>query len=151
MRNFKNKQIEINKEKEKHFNLTPLPQIKSDKYKIKCLSPITTSGISNLSKIENYIPKNYKISFEDTKVGNDNIKKKILSINRNYTLCGFGENLAEKKYNNKFREVNYFANKELLTNNSNPMSKFELGLRNYKRYNSSDKDKFINIKRKKSD
>lgn len=151
LRNFKNKQIEINKEKEKHFNLTPLPQIKSDKYKIKCLSPITTSGISNLSKIENYIPKNYKISFEDTKVGNDNIKKKILSINRNYTLCGFGENLAEQKYNNKFREVNYFANKELLTNNSNPMSKFELGLRNYKRYNSSDKDKFINIKRKKSD
>ena len=52
---------------------------------------------------ENYIPKYYKINYENTKVGNDTIKRKVLSINRNYTLCGFGDYLNLPKYNNKFR------------------------------------------------
>ena len=132
LRNFKNNKSEINKEKEKKFNLTPLPKIKSDKYKIQCLAPITTSGINNLNNIENYIPKNYKIIYEDTKIGNDNIKKKKLTINRNYTLSGFGDYLAEQKYNNKFRDLNISSNRELLTTHSNSTCKFELGLRNYK-------------------
>jgi len=58
-----------------------------------------------------------------------------LEINRSVTLCGFGDNLGEEKYSNKFREANIFANRELLTSTSNPFSKFELGLKNYK-YNN---------------
>ena len=150
LRNMKEKQSEINKEKERHFNLTPLPNVTGFKYKIRNLAPITTSGISNLNKIENYIPKNYQITYENTKVGNDIIKKKNLSINRNYTLCGFGECLGEQKYNNKFREVNIFANRNLLSTTSNPFSKFELGLRDYKYNNILDKDKYKNIQRKQS-
>ena len=132
----KNKKIEF-KEKEKKFKLTPLPNIKGLKYKVKNLAPITTSGINNLNKIEKYIPKDYKITYEDTKVGNDKIKKKILEINRSVTLCGFGDNLGEEKYSNKFREANIFANRELLSTTSNPFSKFELGLNNYKYYNNN--------------
>ena len=75
LRNIKNKKNEI-KEKEKKYNLTPLPRIKGFKYKCKNLAPITTQGINNLNKIENYIPKCYKITYEDTKVGTDTIKKK---------------------------------------------------------------------------
>ena len=146
----KNKKNEINKQKEKHFKLTPLPNIKGFKYKAKTLSPITTQGINNLNKIENYIPKNYEINYENTKVGNDTIKRKILSINRNYTLCGFGDCLSVQKYNNKFRENNIFANKELLSSASNPMSKFELGLRNYKKGNNINDNKIKNIERKNS-
>ena len=104
---------------------------------MKNLAPITTSGINNLNKIEKYIPKDYKITYEDTKVGNDKIKKKILEINRSVTLCGFGDNLGEEKYSNKFREANIFANRELLSTTSNPFSKFELGLNNYKYYNNN--------------
>ena len=132
LRNFKNNQNETNKQKEKNFKLTPLPKIKNDKYKIQCLSPITTAGISNFNNLEKYIPKNYKIIYEDTKIGNDTIKKKILTIDRNYTLSGLGEYLAEQKYNNKFRDLNISSNKELLTNHSNSTCKFELGLKNYK-------------------
>ena len=129
------------KEKEKAFKLTPLPKINGYKYKIKCLAPITTTGIDNLNKIENYIPKNYEIKYENTKVANDKIKKKILTINRSFTLCGFGESLGDQKYNNKFRELNIFANRELLANTSNPISKFELGLRNYRLNKISNKSK----------
>lgn len=136
LRNFKNNQSETNKEKEKKFNLTPLPKIKSDKFKIQNLSPITTSGINNLNNIENYIPKNYKIIYENTKIGNDNIKKKKLTINRNYTLSGFGDYLAEQKYNNIFRDLNISSNKELLNTHSNSTCKFELGLRDYKSKNN---------------
>ena len=135
----KNKKIEF-KEKEKKFKLTPLPNIKGLKYKVKNLAPITTSGINNLNKIEKYIPKDYKITYEDTKVGNDKIRKKILEINRSVTLCGFGDNLGEEKYSNKFREANIFANRELLSTTSNPFSKFELGLKNYK-YNNKISEK----------
>ena len=131
----KNKKIEF-KENEKKFKLTPLPNIKGLKYKVKNLAPITTSGINNLNKIEKYIPKDYKITYEDTKVGNNKIRKKILEINRSVTLCGFGDNLGEEKYSNKFREANIFANRELLSTTSNPFSKFELGLKNYK-YNNN--------------
>ena len=145
----KNKKLEF-KEKEKKFKLTPLPNIKGFKYKAKNLAPITTSGINNLNKIEKYIPKDYKITFEDTKVGNDKIKKKIMQINRSYTLCGFGDNLSEEKYSNKFREVNIFANRELLTTTSNPFSKYELGLKNYKFNKISEKDKMKNNERNKS-
>ncbi len=136
LRNFKNNQSETNKEKEKKFNLTPLPKIKSDKFKIQNLSPITTSGINNLNNIENYIPKNYNIIYENTKIGNDNIKKKKLTINRNYTLSGFGDYLAEQKYNNIFRDLNISSNKELLNTHSNSTCKFELGLRDYKSKNN---------------
>ena len=104
---------------------------------MKNLAPITTSGINNLNKVEKYIPKDYKITYEDTKVCNDKIKKKILEINRSVTLCGFGDNLGEEKYGNKFREANIFANRELLSTTSNPFSKFELGLNNYKYYNNN--------------
>ena len=138
LRNMRNKKAEI-KEKERKFNLTPLPRIKGFDFKVKNLSPITTDGINNLSKVEKYIPKYYKINYENTKVGNDTIKKKILSINRSYTLCGFGDNLDVPKYNNKFREVNIFANRGLLSTTSNPTSKFELSLRNYSSNNISDK------------
>ena len=138
LRNMRNKKNEI-KEKERKFHLTPLPRIKGFEFKVKNLSPITTDGINNLSKVEKYIPKYYKINYENTKVGNDTIKKKILSINRSYTLCGFGDNLDEPKYNNKFREVNIFANRGLLSTTSNPTSKFELSLRNYSSNNISDK------------
>ena len=59
------------------------------------------------------------------------LKKKILVNNRSYTVSGFGDNLSEKTYNNKFRDLNIFANREILLNSTNSMSKFELGLRNY--------------------
>ena len=139
LRNYWNKN-EAFKEKEKKFKITPLPDVKGYKYKAKNLSPITTAGIDNLNKIEKYIPKNYQITYENTKVGNDNIKKKVLSINRSYTLCGFGDCLNEQKYNNKFREVNIFANKDILNTTTNPISKFELGLRNYKGNNIQRKN-----------
>lgn len=124
----KNKDYE---QKEKNWKLTPLPVHTSYKFKVKCLSPITTAGINNFKKLENYIPKNYEISYENVKVGNDNIKKKILVNNRSYTVSGFGDNLSEKTYNNKFRDLNIFANREILLNSTNSMSKFEIGLRNY--------------------
>ena len=146
LRNIRNKKGEI-KERERHFNLTPLPRLKGLEYKVKNLSPITTEGINNLSRIENYIPKYYKINYENTKVGNDTIKRKVLAINRNFTLCGFGDYLNLPKYNNKFREINIFANRELLSTTSNPTSKFELGLRNYSSNNISDGN--LNLKRKK--
>ena len=130
LRNFKNKQSD--KEKEKIFKLTPLPKIRNDQYKIKYLAPITKAGISNLNKVENYIPKIYEVSYEDSKVGFVNLKKKILKINRNYTLSGFGDYIAEQKYNNKFRDQNIFANREFISTHSNYTCKFELGLRNYK-------------------
>ena len=62
MRNIRNKKKEI-KEKERKFHLTPLPRIKGFEFKVKNLSPITTDGINNLSKVEKYIPKYYKINY----------------------------------------------------------------------------------------
>ena len=148
----KNKNANI-EQKEKNWKLTPLPDIKSYNYKVKCLSPITTSGINNFKKLENYIPKNYEYLFEDTKVGNDKIKKKILINNRSYTISGFGDNLSERTYNNKFRDINIFANKEILSKETNPISKFELGLRNYGFNKIIKKDNSTKImnKRKKTE
>ena len=123
-----------NKEKEKKWKITPLPKIKSDNYMVKCLSPITHSGIQNVKKLEKIMPKNYEINHGEVIVGNDKIKTKILSINRSYTVSGFGDCLGDPKYDNKFRDKNIFANKVILSTEANPLSKFELGLRAYGSY-----------------
>ena len=111
-----------------------LPVIKNDKYMTKFLAPVTPHGIQNLKNIEKYIHKNYEYNFKDDFVGDDKIKKKIIFNNRNYTVSGIGETLGDEKYNNHFGDNNMFANKKILSIESNPQCKFELGLRIYSPY-----------------
>ena len=134
-----------NIEKEKNWKYTPLPKIKSDCYVVKCLSPVTQAGKENCKKLENIMPKNYEVIHGEAFVGKDKIKTKKLVNNRSYTVSGYGgECLGDKKYNNKFGDNNMFANKNILRVASNPLSKFELGLRiygslkNIKNYNKSN-------------
>ena len=114
-----------------------LPVVKTDKYMTRFLSPVTPKGIDHLKNIEKYIHKNYEYNFKDEYVGNDKIKKKLIYDNKNYTISGIGETLGDEKYNNHFWDNNMFANKKILSTESNPQCKFELGLRHYE----SDKDK----------
>ena len=130
--------------KEKKWKYTPLPKLKSDKYIVKCLSPITPAGIQNFKKLENIMPKNYEVIHGEAIVGNDKIKTKKLVNNRSYTVSGYGECLGDKKYNNKFGDNNMFANKRILRVASNPLSKFELGLRIYGSLTNIKKYKKIN-------
>ena len=131
LRDYNKSESKNNIEKEKKWTMTPLPQIKSDNYVVKYLSPVTTSGIQNVRKLENIMPKNYEIKHEEVIVGNDKIKKKILVNNRSYTVSGYGDYLGDKKYDNKFGDNNMFANKKILRIETNPLSKFELGMRIY--------------------
>ena len=111
-----------------------LPVIKNDKYMTKFLAPVTQYGIQNLKNIEKFIHKNYEYNFKDDFVGDDKIKKKIIYNNSNYTVSGIGETLGDEKYNNHFGDNNMFANKRILSTESNPQCKFELGLRIYSPY-----------------
>ncbi len=122
---------EENKQKEKKWILLCLPKIESDKNTVKCLSPVTSAGIENVKKLRQIMPKNYEVKYEDAYVGDSKIKKKILINNRSFTVSGYGECLGDKKYDNKFRDKNIYANKGLLKIETNPLCKFELGLRNY--------------------
>ena len=134
LRYYKTDDNKNNKEKEKKWKITPLPKIKSDNKIVKCLSPITHNGIQNVKKLEKIMPKNYEINHVEAIVGNDKIKTKVLGINRSYTVSGLGECLGDPKYDNKFRDNNIFANKLILSTETNPFSKFELGLRVYGSY-----------------
>ena len=134
LRYYKTDDNKNNKEKEKKWKITPLPKIKSDNNIVKCLSPITHNGIQNVKKLEKIMPKNYEINHGEAIVGNDKIKTKILGINRSYTVSGLGECLGDPKYDNKFSDNNIFANKLILSTETNPFSKFELGLRVYGSY-----------------
>ena len=127
----KDKEIKINSEREKNWKYLPLPKIKCDNYIVKCPCPVTEGGIQNVKKLEKIMPKNYEIKHGEAVVGNDKIKTKILVNNKNYTVCGFGECLGDSKYDNKFGDNNMFANKGILREASNNLSKFELGLRLY--------------------
>ena len=127
----KDKEIKINSEREKNWKYLPLPKIKGDNYIVKCPCPVTEGGIQNVKKLEKIMPKNYEIKHGEAVVGNDKIKTKILVNNKNYTVCGFGEYLGDPKYDNKFGDNNMFANKGILREASNNLSKFELGLRLY--------------------
>ena len=127
----KDKEIKINSERERNWKYLPLPKIKGDNYIVKCLGPVTEVGIQNVKKLEKIMPKNYEIKHGEAVVGNDKIKTKILVNNKNYTVCGFGEYLGDPKYDNKFGDNNMFANKGILREASNNLSKFELGLRLY--------------------
>ena len=96
------------------------------------------------------MPKNYEINHGEAIVGNDRIKTKILVNNRSYTVCGYGECLGDPKYDNKFGDNNMFANKDILKTETNPSSKFELGLRIYGSYkNISHFNKINNRKKSK--
>ena len=134
LRDYNKRDNKINIEKEKNWKMTPLPKIKSDKYIVKCLSPVTQLGRQNVKKLEKIMPKNYEINHGETYVGNDKILTKSLVNNRNYTVSGFGDCLGDPKYNNKFGDNNMFANKLILDTATNPLSKFELGLRIYNSY-----------------
>lgn len=142
LRNYKKEENKLNKQREKSWKNLPLPSLNSNKYEVKCLAPRTNQGIENYQKLEKFTPKNYQISFGEAIVGNDKIKTKKVVSNRNYTVCGFGGALGDKKYNNKFGDNNMFANKKILSTATNPQCKFELGLRLY----GSNK-KYINKKK----
>lgn len=144
----KDKEIIINSEREKNWKYLPLPKIKGDNYIVKCLSPVTEGGIQNVKKLEKIMPKNYEIKHGEAVVGNDKIKTKILVNNKNYTVCGFGECLGDPKYDNKFGDNNMFANKRILKEASNNLSKFELGLRLYGSHKNIKNFNQINIRRK---
>ena len=144
LRNYKKEENKHNKQREKSWKNLPLPSLNSNKYEVKCLAPITNQGIENYKKLEKISPKNYQISYGEAIVGNDKIKTKNLVNNRNYTVCGFGGSLGDKKYNNKFGDNNMFANKKILSTATNPQCKFELGLR---LYGSNKNKKYINKKK----
>lgn len=132
LREYNNNDINKNNiEKENKWKITPLPKLKCDNYTAKFLAPITPNGIQNVKKLEKFMPKNYEINHGEAIVGNDTIKKKILVSNRSYTVSGYGDCLGVPKYDNKFRDNNMFPNKIILKTETNPFSKFELGLRNY--------------------
>ena len=52
-------------------------------------------------------------------------------MDNKYSLSGIGETLGDVKYDNIFREKNYFRMKQILKTEANPLSKFELNLRTY--------------------
>ena len=111
-----------------------LPVVKNNKYMTKFLAPVTQHGIQNLKNMEKFMHKNYEYSIKDAIVGNDKIKKKVIYNNRNFSISGIGETLGDEKYNNHFGDNNMFANKQILSTESNPQCKFELGLRIYSPY-----------------
>ena len=131
LRDYNKNDIKNNVEKEKNWKMMPLPRLKSDNYINKCLSPVTQAGIQSYKNLEKYIPKNYEVKHGEAIVGNDRIKTKIMVNNRSYTVSGYGDCLGDPKYNNKFGDNNMFANKKIIDTASNPLSKFELGLRIY--------------------
>ena len=131
LRDYNKNDIKNNVEKEKNWKMMPLPRLKSDNYTNKCLSPVTQAGIQSYKNLEKYIPKNYEVRHGEAIVGNDRIKTKIMVNNRSYTVSGYGNCLGDPKYNNKFGDNNMFANRKIIDTASNPLSKFELGLRIY--------------------
>lgn len=134
LRDYNKRDNKVNIEKEKNWKIVPFPKINSDNYIVKYLSPVTQSGIKNVKKLEKIMPKNYEIKHGEAFIGNDKIITKSLINNRSYTVSGFGDNLGDPKYNNKFGDNNMFANKIILDTATNPISKFELGLRIYGSY-----------------
>ena len=108
-----------------------LPVPKTNKKIIKFLSPVTEKGKQNLKNIEKYLSKNYQFSLQKTTYGGDNIIKRNIFNNKNYTISGMGETLGDEKYDNIFGDNNMFANKRILSTHTNQQCKFELGLRLY--------------------
>ena len=119
----------LNKENKK-FEV--LPVVNKDNPVINTfLKPYTKSGVQNLKKIEKYISKKYEYKYGTSYVGGDKIMKKKIVEDRLHTISGIGETLGDMKYNNYFAQKNIFYNKKILELETNPMCKFELGLRNY--------------------
>ena len=120
-------------EKNKKFQILPVCEKNNNNiHKIaKFLAPQTKYGKINLKKIEKYLIKNHDYKFEETRFEGQKIMRKIFTQNDKYTISGKGETLGDLKYNNNFYDNNMFANKKILQTESNPMCKFELGLRFY--------------------
>jgi hypothetical protein len=111
-----------------------LPVVRTSKKIAKFLAPVTPNGIQHFKNIEKFVHKNYEYNIKDETYENDRIKRKYIYNNRNYTVSGIGETLGDEKYNNHFGDNNMFANKRILSTESNPQCKFELGLRIYGPY-----------------
>ena len=120
------------KEKKENKKFQILPVVNKDNPVInKFLEPYTKYGIANLKKIEKYISKKYEYKFGTEYVAGNKIMKKIISEDKKHTISGIGETLGDIKYNNYFADKNIFYNKKILETESNPICKFELGLRVY--------------------
>lgn len=126
--------LQSNKKDKENKKWEILPIVRNNKYISKFLSPVTPRGIQNVKTIEAFLHKDIEYKFKDDKYEDNKIKKKIIYNNRNYTISGIGETLGEQKYNNRFGDINMFANKKILSTESNPTCKFELGLRIYGPY-----------------
>lgn len=120
-------------EKSKNFQILPIcEKNNNNNHKVaKFLAPLTKYGKINLQKIEKYISKNHDYKFEEATFEGQKIIRKIFIKNDKYTISGIGETLGDLKYNNNYYDNNMFANKKILQTESNPMCKFELGLRFY--------------------
>ena len=94
--------------------------------------PVTQSGKQNVRKLEKIMPKNYEINHGETFVGNDKIITKSLVNNRNYTVSGFWDSLEILNITISLEIIICFLIKNF--KETNPLSKFELGLRIYGSY-----------------
>ena len=126
--------IQTSKEnKNKKFEVLPVvDKNKINKFSIaKFLSPCTKQGIYNIQKIDKYLSKKYEYKYGQGRLDGEKIFKKILYEDNKYTISGIGETLGDVKYDNYFRDKNIFNNKKIIETETNPMCKFELGLRTY--------------------
>lgn len=113
---------------------------KENKYVTKFLLPRTPSGKENLKKMEKKIYKPYIVLYKDIVLGNDRIKQKVMTPEKNYTYSGIGEHLNMVNYNTRYRVKNSSDAENILKNGTNSQCLFELSLRNYKSFDAKKKN-----------
>ena len=113
---------------------------KENKNVVKFLLPRTPGGKENLRKMEKKIYKPYNVLYKDIVFGNDSIKQKVMTPEKNYIYSGIGEHLNMVNYNTRYRVKNLSYAENILKSGTNSQCLFELGLRNYKSFDAKKKN-----------
>ena len=114
---------------------------KENKNLSKFLLPRTHEGKEILKKLEKRMYRPYHILYKKIILGNDTIKQKYMRKKNDYTYSGIGEYLNMIKYHSHYGVMNSSQAENILKNETNSVSLFELGLRNYKSFDAK-KNKF---------
>ena len=105
---------------------------KENKNLSKFLLPRTREGKENLKKLDKRMYRPYTILYKKIILGNDEIKQKYMTKKKDYTYSGIGEYLNMINYHSHYRVINSSLAENILKKETNSVSLFELGLRNYK-------------------
>ena len=93
------------------------------------LPPVIQCDKENLKRMDKYVLRKYIPTYVQSYCGTQQIKRKKMILDNNSTLDYFGDHLSMNKYSQHYDVNNIQSIRHILSDHSNSMSQFEIGLR----------------------